>query len=600
MKKFLSVVLVFLSLVNFFSQEKSIEEVIIEGKFLSLPHKKVSENIEIITREQIKKIPANSVEDLLSYYSGVDVRRRGVSDLQADISIRGGSFEQVLLMINGIRMNDSQTGHNMMNLPFSLEAIERIEIIKGPAARRFGQNAYSGAINIVTNTKGEGKYSLNTTGGDFETWSLGGSLDFGGEKFGNFVQFSKSKSSGYRDNTDYDIKNIWYNNQFRVSNGKLKLQAGFVEKKFGANGFFATPKFKDQYEETQTSLVSAIYEQKYYNLGINASLYWRRSQDMYILERGNPGKYRNLHLGNNYGGELNLSYRSLFGVTGIGTDLHEEDLSSNNLGSRERFVNQVFAEHHFSFINDKLVVIPGVSWINYPSTGRFFYPGIDMSFNVNNYSKFYTNIAKVHRIPTYTDLYYKSATDQGNPNLKPESAVSYELGYSYERGMFSVKTGVFGRKSKNSIDWTKTLSQSIWTAENVSKVTTLGTEIEASYSFNSFVRNISMSYTYLDNKATNRDLGTNSRYALENLRHQYNAKLALGYRKITGEIIYQYNNRVNLDNYNLLDGKVSFNTKYLETFVLVNNISNTKYTGANLVPMPLRWFQLGLKVKGKF
>jgi len=598
--KRLQFILVFLSLVKFSSQEKSINEVIIEGKFLSLPYRKVSENIEIITREQIKKIPANSIEDLLSYCSGIDVRKRGVSDLQADVSIRGGSFEQVLLMVNGVRMNDSQTGHNMMNIPFNLDSVERIEIIKGPAARRFGQNAYSGAINIVTKITGEGKYSISTTGGDFGTWSLGGSVDFGGEKFGNFIQINKSKSLGYRDNTDYDIKNIWYNNQFRIPNGKLRLQAGFVEKKFGANGFFATSMHKEQYEEIQNSLVSAIYEQKYRNIGINASLYWRRAQDMYVLERNNPVKYRNMHIGNNYGGELNISYKSLLGVTGIGTDLHEEDLRSNNLGSRNRFVNQVFAEHHFSFFKNKLAAIPGISWVNYPSIGNFFYPGLDLGFSVNNQVKLYTNIAKVHRVPSYTDLYYKSSIEQGNPNLKPENATSYELGLNYENGLLSFKAGLFGRRSKNSIDWTKTDDQSIWTAENVSKITTNGVEIEASYRISSFVRDISMGYTYLDNEAVNKDLGINSRYGLENLRHQYNAKLNLAYQKFIGEIIYQYNNRVSLENYNLLDAKISFNIRYLETFLVVNNICNTKYTGANLVPMPMRWFQLGLKIKGKF
>jgi len=603
MKKFISLFFILSFFVNYFSQEKSIEEVVIEGKFLSIPHKKVSENIEIITTEQIRKIPANSVEDLLAYYSGVDVRKRGMSDLQADVSIRGGSFEQVLLMVNGIRMSDSQTGHNMMNLPFDLDSIERIEIIKGPAARRFGQNAYSGAINIVTKVAGENKYSLSSTLGDFETWHLGGSVDFGNQKFGESVSLNKSKSSGYRYNTDYDIKNIWYNSQLRISDGKFKFQAGFVEKKFGANGFFASPTFKEQYEEIQTSLVSSTYEKKYNNIGINASLYWRRAQDMYILERNNPAKYRNMHIGNNYGGELNLSNKSVFGITGIGIDFHKEDLRSNNLGSRERFISQIFIEHHFSFIDNRLVATPGVSWINYPSTGDFFYPGLDIGFSLNNYNKLYANVAKVHRIPTYTDLYYKSATEEGNPNLKPENAISYEMGYGYENRNLSIKTGIFARKSENSIDWTKNSPEAVWKSDNISKFTTKGAEVQTSYDLTSLVKNISMnismSYTYLDNKAKNRDLDTNSRYGLENLKHQYNAKLSLGYHKFVGEIIYQHNNRVNLDNYNLLDAKISFSTKFLEIFTLVNNISNTKYTGANLVPMPMRWFQLGIKLKGR-
>ncbi|XJR85300.1 TonB-dependent receptor [Elizabethkingia anophelis] len=131
MKKLLLSAIVLIPAAGIMAQEKAIDEVVIDGKFLSLPYKKVSENIKIITKEQIEKAPAQSIEDLLAYYTGVDVRRRGMADTQADVSIRGSSFEQVLMLVNGIRMSDAQTGHNMMNVPFSLASVERIEIIKG-------------------------------------------------------------------------------------------------------------------------------------------------------------------------------------------------------------------------------------------------------------------------------------------------------------------------------------------------------------------------------------------------------------------------------------------------------------------------------------
>jgi iron complex outermembrane receptor protein len=87
---------------------------------------------------------------------------------------------------------------------------------------------------------------------------------------------------------------------------------------------------------------------------------------------------------------------------------------------------------------------------------------------------------------------------------------------------------------------------------------------------------------------------------LENLKHQFNTKLTLGYWKFTNELIYQYNQRVTLGSYNLLDEKLTFSTKDVDVFLLINNITNAKYTGASLVPMPGRWFQLGFNFKGKF
>lgn len=226
-------------------------------------------------------------------------------------------------------------------------------------------------------------------------------------------------------------------------------------------------------------------------------------------------------------------------------------------------------------------IIPGASWVNYTGTGNFFYPGVDVGFDIDKQNKIYGNVAKVHRVPTYTDLYYQSKTEQGNADAKPENALSYEIGYRFSRQKFLFKTSVFGRDSKNAIDWTRANANSIWVAENISDVKTKGLEVEASQGFNSFIKNISIGYTYLDSKAKNNDKGENSRYALENLKHQFNAKLTLGYWKFTNELIYQYNQRVTLGSYNLLDEKLTFSTKDVDIFLLINNITNAKYTGAS-------------------
>ena len=128
----------------------TLSEVIVSSTRIDLPFSKNSRTIQLITSEQIKQSGVTNVADLLLLVSGVDVRRRGTSGMQADLYIRGGSFDQTLLLIDGIKVEDAQTGHHTMNLALPIEVIERIEIIKGPAARIFGQNAFTGAINIVT------------------------------------------------------------------------------------------------------------------------------------------------------------------------------------------------------------------------------------------------------------------------------------------------------------------------------------------------------------------------------------------------------------------------------------------------------------------
>lgn len=597
-KVILSVLLVGLSLqISAQEKESSIPEVTVQGKFLELPIKKVNENITIVSKEEIENSPSKSVEELLAEFTGFDIRKRGGNGVQADISLRGSSFEQVLILVNGVRMNDSQTGHNSMSLPFDLASVEKIEIIKGPAARRFGQNAYAGVVNIITKVSSEEKVIVSASGGDFKTYSLGLGANFGNEKFSNFIQAGSTSSEGYRYNTDYKINNIFYQNQFKINNGQLKFQAGIQEKKFGANGFYSSPKATEQYEETQASIVSLGYEQKFNNFNLNSNIYWRRGQDLYLFNREKPEVYRNMHIGNNVGAEVNGSYSSTLGTTGLGVEFRKEFLASNNLGHRERFLTQIFLEHHFSLFQNKLQISPGISWANYDSVGDFFYPGLDVGFDINENHKIYGNIAKVNRIPTFTDLYYVSKTEIGNPDLKPENAISSELGYRFQKNNFLGKVSVFNRTSEDSIDWVKETPDGIWTAENIGKIETNGVEVELGQQFNSFVKSYSLGYTYLDSEAKE-PKNLISRYVMENLKHQFVAKLETRFFKnVTNQLIYRYNERVTTGSYQLLDGKLGYDFKDLNLYVLVNNITNANYTETFGVPMPNRWFHVGFTYK---
>ncbi len=575
------------------TKESEIDGVNIQGKFLNLPVKKINENVTVITRAQIESAPAKSVEEVLAQYTGLDIRRRGSNGVQADISLRGSSFEQVLILVNGIRMSDSQTGHNSMNLPFDLASVERIEVIKGPSARSFGQNAYAGVVNIITRPSEEERVVISGSGGDFGSYSLGLGASFGNEKVSNFIQFNTSSSEGYRYNTDYKINNIYYQNEIALQNGKLKFQAGIQEKKFGANGFYATPSASDQYEETQASIVSVGLNQNFSSFKLNSNIYWRRGQDMYEYIRNKPEIYRNMHIGNNIGAELNGTYQSGLGTTGLGVELRKEFLASNNLGHRERFITQLFLEHHFSFIQNKLNVSPGISWANYAEEGNFFYPGLDVGFDLTEHHKLYGNIAKVNRIPTITDLYYVSKTETGNPNLKPEHALAAELGYRYQKNNFVGKISGFLRNSDNSIDWVKQNLNEIWRAENMGEVDTKGIEVELSQHFDSFVKSYSLGYTFLESK-NSQPQNLMSRYVMENLKHQFVAKMENQFFKnFTSQLIYRYNERVTTGSYQTLDEKLSYDFRNLNLYILINNITNTDYTETFGIPMPKRWFHVG-------
>ena len=598
MKLFYSIIALFICLVLVAQESKELEGVVIQGKTLSLPFNKTSQNVQIITKEQIKAMPASSIEEVLSYYSGIDIRQRGAHGVQADVSIRGSSFEQVLILINGIRMNDSQTGHNTMNLPLDLASIERIEIIKGPAARRFGQNAYAGAINIVTRPSTKNDLTISGSLGDFNTTSLGASLNVSGKKFSHFIQAETSQSDGYRYNTDYQVKNVWYQNQYKLNGGELRLQGGFIDKKFGANGFYSSPLAKDQYEAIQTSLVSIGWNQKSGKFKWESNAYWRRSQDEYIFERHNPSKYRNLHIGNNAGIEANTNYSSSLGITGVGLDFRKEYLSSNNLGKNHRTVYFAFLEHRFMFFKNRLDITPGISFSDYSDFGNFWYPGIDIGYSINQQNKLFANLGKTYRVPTYTDLNYTDPVTEGNTNLKPENALSYELGYRLNHKNIKTTISFFRRESRKSIDWTKDSEEGKWKPENISRINTDGVEVDFNYSFTAlFIKSINLGYTYLDKNLKYSDRAY-SRYSLDNLRHQLVVKVEHKLLKnISNQIIYRYNDRVNLDDYHLLDDRLMYQTNHLQLYIQMTNIFNNKYTESNLVPMPGRWIQGGVVFK---
>ena len=591
MKKIITALSIVVLSINAFgqNQEKEIDEVNLQGRFLSIPYNDVNENVTVITKQQIENSPATSIDELLQFQSGLDIRRRGSNGVQSDISIRGSSFEQVLILINGIRMNDSQTGHNTFNIPFDISAVERIEIMKGSSAKLYGQNVFAGVINIVTKSSADEKVTIKAQGGDFKTYDLSASATFGSEKFTNLLTLSNGASDGYRFNTDYNIRNFFYQNKLKLDEGSLSLQAGFSEKKFGANGFYASPSAINQYEETQASVVSLQYQQKFNQLSLNSSVYWRRGQDMYVFLRQNPSYYRNMHIGNNIGGTMNATYESSLGTTNVGVDFRREFLSSNNLGERKRDVTQVFFDHQFKFFNQRLEVNPGASWANY-SGANFFYPGVDVGYIFNPNHKIFGAISKGFRIPTFTDLYYVSPTEKGNPNLIPESAVSSEIGYRVQNQKIMAKVSGFIRNTNNGIDWLKAAPESIWTAENVGKINLKGFETEFKHQLFYFL-NYRLNYTYLDNHYKNTEL---SRYALTNLRHQFVGQIDVKFLKFfSNQLIYRYTERVNLGSYNTLDEQLNFRYKDLNFYVLINNLTNTKYVETNLVPMPGRWLHIG-------
>mgnify|MGYP001400536836 CR=1 FL=1 len=599
--------LLVLSITRLFSQSDSLEvktnklnEIILNSTRIDLPLSQHSRTIKVIGLSDIKKSGAPNVVTLLQQVSGIDIRQRGVEGMQADLYIRGGSFDQTLLLVDGIKLEDAQTGHHSLNLLPPINLIERIEVLKGPAARIYGQNAFTGAVNIVTRAAGLGKNQLSAQAGSFDQYHFKSTLQTKIKKGGILGHFSYNTSNGYRHNTDFNNRNYFIKGNFETKEVSFNLIGYFSDREFGANGFYATSAATEQYEETQGSLVALSAVKKTERSIFKPRIYWRRNQDMYVYIRDNPSIYRNLHITNKAGVALDYSLFSSFGTTGIGIDFASVGISSNNLGEHSRSMTSIFAEHQFLLFEDKLDITPGIAFNSYTDFGIHFFPGIDLGYAFDNKFRVYGNIGSTYRIPTYTDLFYSDRTTSGNENLKPESALAAELGFRHTNSTYSFSAAYFIRNPENLIDYVKDREEALWVANNIQKVTTKGFELEYNHNYSLFnqPQSFRLGYTYIDDDVKGVSEYNFSRYSINSLKNHFILKSFnkwsaqdFGFKgTLSSGGVFKVAERTSGEPYSVFDINLQWSSpaNKFDITLLLNNIFDEVYTETNMVPMPER------------
>lgn len=266
-------------------QIKSYElsEVKVTGTRVPLTEQESAKMVTVLSRSDIRKAAVHSINDLLKYATGVDVRQRGGFGVQTDISVCGGTFDQVTILLNGVNISSPQTGHLTADFPVSIDDVERVEVLEGPAARVFGTSAFTGAINIVTKNDTCSNVAVYLSGGLYGLFNGGGSVNYTKGSLSQQLSGGYSRSNGATDNSDFNMRRGFYQGTYTTDQADVHWQAGYSNQKYGANTFYSAA-YPNQYEETKRTLFSVQAETKGW-LHFIPSLYWNRAYDHFQLIR---------------------------------------------------------------------------------------------------------------------------------------------------------------------------------------------------------------------------------------------------------------------------------------------------------------------------
>ena len=555
-------------------------------------------SVSVITREEIAILPADNISDILKYVSGVDVRQRGAHGVQADVGIRGGSYEQTLIMVDGVNISDPQTGHHNMDLPVNLNDIERIEIVKGPAARIYGPNAVGGVINIITRDVNSNSFGGHGAYGEYGYYDIGAQAALSSDKVSGRLSANQRYSSGYLEgkDTDFDIKTINYKGILKNGSNKFRLGMGFTDKDFGAYKFYSDT-FPDQREKTETFLLYSNAEIKMADVEVVPRIHWRHHKDEFKININGVWNL-NDHRTDVFGAQVNTLITSGLGVTSIGGEAELEDMESSSLGDHNRGRQSIFVEHRL-YPSDKLTIGMGASAVHYSSWGWECWPGADMSIELTDGLTWFTSFEKSFRVPTYTELYYFTPANQGNPDLKPEKAWTGETGLRWLTDGVTADFSLFYRDSEDVIDWSRRPGETAWQARNIATVRTKGGEVGVTFYPQSFFSNqwlssLGIAYTYLDSDRGTQ--GMESKYALDYLRHQVNGSVVFTWLSSLKQVIKaRYGKRMVGDNYTVVDTRLTYTLSNYELFLEATNLFNENYVESGFTPMPDRWIIGGIK-----
>lgn len=579
-----------------FAQMVELEKILVSTPYKSeTAYGQIGRSITYISRDEIEKSKARNLSDILDGLVSTYLRDYGALGASKTISIRGSSSSQVLVLLNGRPLNNPRSGEVDFST-FPLDLVDHIEILRGPASSIYGANALGGVINIISRRKpSKSQFSMSTQYGTYQTFI--NEIHFA-QNYGNWdfsFTSNHSNSWGHRRNSYFESNNFYLNLGYRYNDGEIELLSNYYADNQGLPGLITSPDDDDrQMVERRIIDLNGKHELNEV-LKLNYKFY-RHYDRLDFIETPSPLD-KTVHKTEWYGTDISLDFDlDLFSLI-MGYNYQYNTNNSTQTGKNAYRQNSLYFLLRRKF-GDKLEMDLGARYDDYSIFGSEFNPSLGATLN-SGFGKIYTYLARSYRVPTFNDLYWPEGTwTAGNPELKPEEGISWEVGWEGAIWETNLKLSYFQSKMKDLINWAAD-SSGVWRPSNVDRAKIQGIEF---YWEKDLFETISASfgYTYLRARDTRR-----KEYLIYRPNHKLDFSISFSYQKFNFRLENQYlsqrftntSNTDRLSDYFIsnLSGSYSLNSSW-ELFFKIYNLFNRQYARIKDYPLPGFTLLSGMKV----
>ena len=436
-------------------------------------------SFEVLTRGDLARHAARSLADVLGLALGVDAQSR--SPAQADVGLRGSTFNQVVVLVDGVRVSDVQSGHYALDLAVPVAMIERVELLRGTGSAMYGSDAIGGVINIVTRTDssfGEVATRVGSFGGALGRGALGGAVRSTQLRVGGDVD----RSSGHRDGTDYRVAQARASAERHVGVARVSADAAIGARQFGAADFYSPYPSYETTRSTTGSLRAQLPVGERVTLA--GAVHTRRHSDVFTLKREDPAFYQNVHHGWQHGAEATarLALTPLVHAA-VGAELLDARLRSARLGDHTERRYAEFAEATLGRAGGASLDL-GVRHDWSSAVGTFVSPSIGVAIPLPAGLQLRASSSRGFRAPTWTERYYTDPSNVADSTLRVERFAATEVGLRVTPlARVSADVAVFERRAHELIDWARPASATAplppWRTMNFASATYRGVEVQA-------------------------------------------------------------------------------------------------------------------------